>query len=254
VKKVRGRGIQSLETGLRIFSALAESDGPIALSILSKRVGMSPSQTHRYLASLIIAGVVKQNPATGLYDLDAGAMRLGLAALTRLDIFAEADAVFTEHAKSTGFTSLISVWGDAGPVIIRWYPGDPPVITSLYIGSTMPLLQSATGRIFFVFGNKTEVDPVARRERKQRLSKTELEEMRDDIMRAHVSAIESTMIPGLRAVAAPIFDLQGHLALVGTSVVAAHAAGTTGVQRMVATLEQACRKVTEAIGGKWFKD
>src|SRR5829696_5735542 len=144
----RSRGIQSVETGLHLLAALAACGGPVPLSAVAQRAGVSPSQAHRYLSSLMAAGMAKQDPSSGLYDLDAGAIRLGLAALARLDVFARADATFMEFARATGRTCLLAVWGDAGATVVRWYPGNPPVITSLAIGSVMPLLRSATGRVF----------------------------------------------------------------------------------------------------------
>jgi len=246
------RGIQSLETGLNILYAVAKNEGPAALSAIAKQVDMPASQTHRYLASLIAAGVVKQNEATGRYDLDSGAMRLGLTALSRLDIFREADVVFSELAKSTGVTSLISIWGDFGPTIIRWYPGNPPVITPLHIGSTMPLLRSAAGRVFFSFGHQAVMDAAARREIKNTRMQIDLKDLRSSIQKDRGAAIDSVLIPGLRAVSAPIFDLQGHLSLVATSVAVASGVGQMENKAMTEALHASCRKVTEAIGGRWF--
>ena len=116
------RGIQSVETGLHLLAALGACGGPAPLSAVAQRAGVSPSQAHRYLSSLMAAGMAKQDPGSGLYDLDAGAIRLGLAALARLDVFARADAAFTGFARATGRTCLLAVWGDAGA---PWCAGSP---------------------------------------------------------------------------------------------------------------------------------
>jgi DNA-binding IclR family transcriptional regulator len=251
-KITKARGIQSLETGLGLLSAIADSGGPVALSVLSRRVGMPPGQVHRYLASLIAAGVVKQHLTNGLYDLDAGAMRLGFAALARLDIFREAEAVFAALTRTTRHTSLLSIWGEHGPTIIRWYPGDPPVITPLHIGSTLPLLQSAIGRVFFTFGHRPTMDRAAKREQTRTRIRLPTAQLRRDVAAARGAAIDSTMIPGLYAAAAPIFDLQGSLAMVGASVMLA-ASGTDAMDvQMRADLHWACQSATQAIGGRWF--
>ena len=116
----RRRGIQSVETGLHVLAALAACGGPVPLSAVAQRAGVSPSQAHRYLSSLMAAGMAKQEPGSGLYDLDSGAIRLGLAALARLDVFARADATFMEFARATGRTCLLAVWGTRAP---RWCAG-----------------------------------------------------------------------------------------------------------------------------------
>ena len=45
------RGIQSVETGLHVLAALAACGGPVPLSAVAQRAGVSPSQAHRYLST-----------------------------------------------------------------------------------------------------------------------------------------------------------------------------------------------------------
>jgi DNA-binding IclR family transcriptional regulator len=246
------RGIQSVETGLHLLAALAACGGPVPLSAVAQRAGVSPSQAHRYLSSLMAAGMAKQDPGSGCYDLDAGAIRIGLAALARLDVFARADTVFTEFARATGRTCLLAVWGSAGATVVRWFPGNPPVITSLAIGSVMPLLRSATGRVFFAFGDRAAMDAEAQRalETDRANALVDLDVLRREVRAAGGAQVDNTLIPGLRAAAAPIFDLQGRLAVVATAM-ATPAFDPERDAEAVAALHGACREVTEAIGGRW---
>lgn len=247
------RGIQSLETGIGLLREMAGAGGPIALSALARKAEMPASQVHRYLASLIASGMVRQNEATGHYDLDSGALSIGLATLARIDVFREADRIFSALARDTGKTTLFAIWAEQGPVIVRWFAGDPPVITPIHVGSTMPILQSAIGRVFFAFGHRPTVDRAAKRELARTKQKMDLEALRRQVIADRGAAIDSTMIPGLRAVAAPVFDLQGSLALVAISVVLASSIDESGDRAMRETLHDACRAVTEAIGGRWFE-
>jgi DNA-binding IclR family transcriptional regulator len=246
------RGIQSVETGLHLLAALAACGGPVPLSAVAQRAGVSPSQAHRYLSSLMAAGMAKQDPGSGCYDLDAGAIRIGLAALARLDVFARADTVFTEFARATGRTCLLAVWGSAGATVVRWFPGNPPVITSLAIGSVMPLLRSATGRVFFAFGDRAAMDAEAQRalETDRANAPVDLDALRREVRAAGGAQVDNTLIPGLRAAAAPLFDLQGRLAVVATAM-ATPAFDPERDAETVAALHGACREVTEAIGGRW---
>jgi DNA-binding IclR family transcriptional regulator len=61
------------------------------LGAVAKRSALSASQAHRYLASLIASGMAHQNPSSGRYDLGPQAIQIGVAALARTDVFAEAD-------------------------------------------------------------------------------------------------------------------------------------------------------------------
>ena len=246
------RGIQSVETGLHILATLAACGGPVPLSSVAQRASVSPSQAHRYLSSLMATGMAKQDPSSGLYDLDAGAIRLGLAALARLDVFTRADSAFAAFARTTGRTCLVAVWGDAGAIVVRWFPGNPPVITSLAIGSVMPLLRSATGRVFFAFGDRAVMDAEAQRAREtdRADAPVDLDALRRAVRAAGGAQVDGTLIPGLRAAAAPVFDLQGRLAMVA-SAIATPAFDPGRDADDVATLHVTCREVTEAIGGRW---
>jgi DNA-binding IclR family transcriptional regulator len=248
--KEKRRGIQSVEIGLRILAAAASHRGAATLSSIAQRSGVSVSQTHRYLSSLMAAGMIKQEQRSGLYDLDAEAIRLGLAALSRIDAFRQADEVFSDFAAKSGRTCLVAIWGDYGPTIVRWFDGSPPVITSLAIGSVLPLLRSATGRVFFAFASPDQI---------ARLGKETLEQEHvlvpnaiaiQQATRSDMTAsVRGDLIPGLRAVAAPVFDLQGRLVLVASALSNSAAPGSDSSAKRY--LLEACRTLTEALGGSW---
>lgn len=245
------RGIQSVGIGLRVLSALAAHKGAASLSSVSQGAELSASQTHRYLSSLIEAGMVKQEHRSGLYDLDSGAIRLGLAALSRIDIFAMADEVFSAYSRESKRTCLVAIWGDAGPTIVRWFDGSPPVITSLAIGSVLPLLRSATGRIFFAFGNPGQISRVGTSAlRAERRSVPDADQLLDATRATMIARVEGSVIPGLRAVAAPVFDLQGRLVL-AASALADGGLPPDDDEAAAQGLKEACRRLTEMLGGGW---
>ena len=246
------RGIQSVVIGLRVLAALAAERGPASLSAIAQAAQLSSSQTHRYLSSLIASGMVKQTARSGLYDLDAGAIRIGLAALARLDIFAAADATFSALARQTRRTCLVAVWGEAGATVVRWFPGSPPLLTSIAIGSVLPLLQSSTGRIFFVFGDRAEMDAKAAAliAADPTLSALDLGALTAQIRSDLSTSVYGSLIPGLHATAAPVFDLLGRLSLVAT-VIASIGCTRQEDDAAAAALRAACRSLTETMGGSW---
>ena len=247
----RRRGIQSVEIGLRVLMAVAGQPGPATLSAIAEAAGLSASQTHRYLASLIATAMVRQEGRSGLYDLDAGAIRLGLAGLARLDLFRTVDERLPDFVRRSGRTCLVAVFGDAGPTLVRWFSGSPPVITSLAIGSVLPLLHSATGRVFLTYGEGPVMDGrIAALPAASRPKPAEIAALRAQVARDLCATIDGNLIPGLRAVAAPVFDLQGRLALVVTAL-ASDAHARDGDTAARADLLATCRALTETIGGVW---
>ena len=253
-KEIRGgkrRGIQSVEIGLRVLSAVAGSQEPSTLSSIASRADLSASQTHRYLVSLVASAMVRQDSKSGLYDLDAGAIRIGLSALSRADMFVQADKTFRALSKKSRRTVMLSVWGDAGPTIVRWFSGSPPVVTSLAVGSKLPVLQSATGRVFYAFGDGIQEAALVKAESRQ-LGKraADMRKLAANVQKHLYSQIEGDLIPGLRAVAAPVFDLQGRLVLVATLLANSHFLTGEDDAALKALLD-ACAELTFALGGKW---
>lgn len=247
----RRRGIQSVEIGLRVLAAVAGTREPSTLSTISQRSGLSSSQTHRYLASLVASGMVKQESRSGLYDLDFGAIKIGLAALARIDAFALADDAFRTLTELSKRTLLVAVWGDNGPVVVRWFPGDPPVVTSISIGSVLPLFQSATGRVFYAFAEPTLTEELAKKEaRRIGTPLSKFAAIRQRVSEEMLASVEGDLIPGLRAIAAPVFDLQGRLVFVASMIANANFPVDQDA-RAREELRDACRNLTESLGGVW---
>lgn len=213
----RRKGIQSVEIGLRVLDTLSSLGGPATLSSIAQASNMQSPQVHRYLQSLIVAGMVQQDAESGRYDLGAGALRLGLGALARIDAFAIADEAIKGFALRSGQTVQIAALGPLGPTIVRWHAGKPAVMTSFNIGSVLPLLQSATGHVFMAFGPRGAIEPLLDQElQASRADPVEARHLRERVRDQGYAHVDGTMIPGLQATAFPIFDLQGHAILTAT--------------------------------------
>lgn len=245
------RGIQSVEIGLRVLEAVAANREASSLSRIAESSKLSSSQAHRYLSSLMASGMVRQDGRAGLYDLDVGAIRLGLAALARLDTIAVAEDACRDLTRQTGRTCMLSVWSLHGPVVVRWFNGDPPVVTSLGIGSTLPLLSSATGRVFLAFGNESLCQDLLQKEsRALKLASRWVEQQRAAVRKDMVATVEGDLIPGLRADSAPVFDLQGALCFSLTTIANAGLESPSHEASRV-LLRSTCQQLTESFGGEW---
>ena len=51
------QGIQSIEVGAQVLRALEAGRGPMALSEVARNCAMHPAKVHRYLVSLVRAGL-----------------------------------------------------------------------------------------------------------------------------------------------------------------------------------------------------
>lgn len=228
-------GLTSLDTALGVLAYLAARDGPMSLSEIGRGCGMTPSKVHRYLASFVAAGLVRQKGRSGHYDLGPAALHLGLAALARHDFVNAAADSLADLSADTGMTVLLSVWANQGATVVRWERGASPTDTSMGLGTTLPLLTSATGRVFLAWGPPQAITP-AREAQLRRLSRQpgltpDMEPGKADVaalvtrIRARgFASVEGRFIPGLVAAAAPVLDWQSEaqaaVTLVGIDVAA----------------------------------
>lgn len=246
------RGIQSVGIGFRVLGALAAESEPATLGTVARRAGLSPSQAHRYLASLVDAGMAHQQPSSGRYELGPQAIQIGLAALARVDIFAAADRAIADFTRSSGRTTLIAARGPLGPTIVRWHAGRRPIVTSLAIGSVLPYFTSATGHAFLALMSDDEVEGL-RDEEASPPPAAEIAKLRQSVRRKMCASVDELLIPGLRATAVPILDIQGRPALVAT-MMATPAFPRGEDEAILRTLQDTCRRLTEHQGGVWPRD
>lgn len=243
------RGIQSVDIGFRVLTALAAEGEAATLGTIARRAGLSPPQAHRYLSSLIASGMAHQHAASGRYQLGAQAIQIGLAALARTDVFAVTDPAIADFAHETGRTTLLAARGPLGPTIVRWHAGRRPVITSLSVGSVLPLFNSATGFVFLSFMSDDEIEGALEGERAGTPG-VDIAAIRSRVRANMYAAVDELLIPGLRATAVPILDIQGRAVLVATAL-------ATGVfsrnedEIVRKKLQGVCKGLTERFGAAW---
>jgi DNA-binding IclR family transcriptional regulator len=246
------RGISSVEQGVAVLQAVVDLGRAASLKQIAQQAGMESSQTHRYVSSLVNCGMLRQDPATALYDLGPTSLRTGLAALSRTDPLMRAEEAARDFTQASGATTQFAVWAASGPTVIRWNFGIPAVYTMVTIGSVLPLTTSSTGRVFMAFLPESLLVPILLAEgRRAPLAKNpELAQDRERIRANFFADVDSTVVPGLRACAAPVLGVNdtliGVIAVVASDVVP-RAADEVRRKGLLA----ACAKVTADLGGIW---
>jgi DNA-binding IclR family transcriptional regulator len=214
-------GVQSVEVGMKVLRALADAGGEQNLSRLAGSAGMPSAKAHRYLVSLMRAGFVERDPNSNRYVLGAEALRVGLVALARSDVIEIAAAELNALRDKISGSLLLAVWGSTGPTIVRWLESSRPVTVNVRAGSNMPLLRSATGQVFAAYMPERTVAPFIEQElaemKKRKMSvptPDELKKWLESIRATGLGHTAGEMLPGVLALAAPLFNHQNELVAV----------------------------------------
>jgi DNA-binding IclR family transcriptional regulator len=240
------RGIQSVEIGLRVIESLRRAEGPLTLKDLAALAELPASNCHRYCASFVRCGFLIQDIRTGRYDLGPRLLQAGLAALSRVDSVAVATETLERLVDETGHTGLLAIWGDAGPTIIRWMQGRMAVRTSLSAGSTLPVLTSATGRIFLAYLPARQTAALAEGEAAGTIDHLDVAAK---VRAAGITQVYGEHIPGLSAVAAPILDHHGEAVAVLTLVGATQGIAADAIDRLRALADCASARLGGSVPG-----
>lgn len=245
-------GIQSVEIASRILSAMRDALQPLPLKDVARRSGMPAAKVHRYLVSLTRTKLVAQDSVDGRYSIGPAAIALGLAGLHALDPVRIASEVLGGLRDASGETAVLAIWSSGGPVIVRIEESSRPVFMNVRVGSTVPLLRTAVGRVFAAYHAGEEVRRVIARERRRlgrgRGGAAAVERMRAETRRAGVGIVDGDLVPGVTALAAPIFD---HRARIVAAVALLGGAGhlsprvDTGAARL---LRHAAATISERLG------
>jgi DNA-binding IclR family transcriptional regulator len=147
-----------------LLQALAASPRAMMLRDLAAAADMSPAKAHRYLVSFQRLGAVTQDAVSQRYDLGPFALQLGLAGLNRLDPVRKARPILSQLRDEIDQTAGIAVWGNHGPTIVHWEESSHPVSASLRLGDVMPMLNSATGRLYGAYLSRRQTLPLIERE------------------------------------------------------------------------------------------
>ncbi|WP_326537440.1 IclR family transcriptional regulator [Pseudorhodoferax sp.] len=214
------RGVQSIAVGATLLEALAAAAGPMQLREVAAGARMTPQKAHRYLLTLVAAGLAEQDPVSGRYDLGGMSLRLGVAALSRQSGLRLVTQAALEFGRAEDVMVGVAVWGTHGPTFIAWQNASLATPCNFGVGTTVRLLRSATGQLFLAHVPRKLTHGLVDRELSAIAAYAPDEKVRtwDDVERlvARVQAegvglTHEDLIPGSSAVAAPVFDHQGEI-------------------------------------------
>jgi DNA-binding IclR family transcriptional regulator len=173
-------------------------------------------------------------------------MQLGLISLQQSDPLRLATARLPELALAIGHTVAIAVWGTRGATIVRTEEGPSPVHVSMRHGTVMSLRGTASGRLFAAFLPRDEVVATVGAEAAtiDAAVERELAAVRGE----RLARVVDAAVPGVSALAAPVFDASGALVLSLTAIGPSAVLDTAATGAPALLLRQAAAGLSAVLG------
>lgn len=224
------------------------------LTDLCKAVGMPKTTVHRMLLTLEDNGYVVQEKQRGEYCLSFKLFSIGSRMMQHSSFVDIARPYCRELLEAVDETVNLCVVSGIEMLVVDKQVTSQMLRQDSIIGSSFPLFQSASGKIFLAFADEAETKKVLALIKEQRSSMNSEQVMRD--LYAELEKVRQTglaydyeeVFKGVRCTAAPIYDFQDKLvATISISVPTARLNKKANANIETHIL-QAARKISQRLG------
>lgn len=150
---------KTLLKGLSVLEAIADMQGEArVIEDVATRVGLTRSNTHRTLQTLIHAGYVERDPIAGGFRGTMKMFALGVRQLGQMDVRKIAPPYMSTLAKETGETIHLSVLDGTDVIYIDKVDSVQPIRAYSMVGGRAPAHAVATGKALLSAQNPSYLD------------------------------------------------------------------------------------------------
>lgn len=219
----------TLAKGLAVLGAFGKHRPTMTLSEAAGVADLSRATARRVLRTLTQLGYVAQDGRT--FSLSPQILDLGFAYLSTQSWIERASPMLRELSERLGETCSAAILQDSDIIYVARIPARRIMSTALGVGSRLPALHTALGRIMFGYLDEAEI---WRRLKAQRVEAytpqtiTDLQALFDRIRADRAqkfSIVDEELERGLRALAVPVLDRSGQA--VGAINLSTHSTRTT---------------------------
>ena len=209
--------IQVIERMMSLLDALADSPEPASLKQLSMATELHPSTAHRILAAMSAARFVERQDA-GTYRLGIRLLELGNIVKSRINLREVALPYMQTLHEQIGEAINLGTRHDDEIVYLERTSSGRSLLRVVYlVGGRAPLHLTSLGKLFLAADGPAKVRDYAKRTGLP--GKTEhslttlaaLEKELDKVRRHDIAYDDEEAEVGLKCVAAPIRDEEGHI-------------------------------------------
>jgi DNA-binding IclR family transcriptional regulator len=202
---------------MAILQAFDETRLELGVTELSRLTSIDKSTVYRLLNDLQQGGLIEQNPETSKYRLGFGLVRLAGLALRGMELTHIARPYLRELASLCRETVNLSILTSGDMVINIDGVTSPRMVRNVgWIGREMPIHAVSGGKLMMAYLPDERVDQILAGEIEPFTDHTitdpaRLRDELEQIRKVGYAVVEEELEVGLSAVAAPIWNLEGHV-------------------------------------------
>lgn len=246
--------IQSLGRAMAILETLAQSEG-MTLSNLAAACGQSTATVYRVLITLQQREMVDLDPAGQVWHVGVGTFRAGTSFLRRTSLVERARAPMQALMRESGETANLGIEQQDEVLFLTQVETHQAIRAFFPPGTIGPMHVSGIGKALLAWFDEARVAQVVARRGLEAFtpaSLTSLDRLRADCARTRARGFafdDEERAPGMRCIAAPIFNPHGE-PVAGVSVSGpAFRLETGNLDRIGALVVETAARITAATGG-----
>jgi IclR family acetate operon transcriptional repressor len=246
--------IKSLDRAMEVFEFLSEAQGK-ALSTIATEMGQSPATVYRILVTLEGRGLVEFDPTEQVWHIGPKAFVIGARFLRRTSLVDRARPVLRKLMEQTGETANLGIEKEGQVLFLSQVETHSSIRAFFPPGTLSAMHASGIGKALLA---DMDAERLARTLKDHALtsfteftitSEAGLQRDLGDIRDRGFSIDGEEKNLGMRCIAAPVFDVNGE-AIAGISVSGPTSrVGLQDIDRLSASVMEAARTLSEAIGG-----
>ena len=218
--------VQSLAKGFRVLEAFDAAEPELTLAEVARRAGLDNGTAFRLLNTLVMLGYVARAPGGRGFRLSLKVLDLGFNAIARMELRERVRPVLRSLVGEVNEAASVAVLDGADMVYIeRVQAGMVRLGVDVRVGSRIPAYCSAVGMAVLAWlpkSEQTRIIGLAPRVKLTARTVTDIKEITARLARVRKAGYvlaDQEITSGLRALAAPVLDVDGH-PIAAVSVVA----------------------------------
>lgn len=209
--------VMSLAKGFRVLEVFHELAPELTITEIAQRAELDSGTAFRLAQTLLMLGYLRKTPDGKRYCLGLKVLDLGFNAIARMDLHASCRPILRSLVGEVNEAGSIGVLDGADVVYIeRVHAGMARLGVNVRIGSRIPAYCTAMGlSILAHLPLEERMNVLNQRERVKLTPSTpttipEIEARLQRVRQLGYALSDQDTVPGLRVIAAPILDRDGH--------------------------------------------